>query len=581
MRRTAQRKDPDVPVMVDLDQRFAGVDERSDTAAMPGSTEVQEGARVTAARNVRFAGGSIETRDGYSLSRYYNPVFVAGGEYMGAGRYIDATGKQWLLSLRERVTATAYARVYHARENGMAFYTSADAAMAASGGVLDYFQRPCFVQLGNDCLLFRSGDRAPLLWDGEPSSAWVAIAEAEPSPDTPSYMKPLPPAEFAVSAGERLVFPYEDGRIGWTDILEPRRWDAATSWLRVGNDGGAITGLALWRNRTLIVFKERSVWAVDNWFGDLSEISLQKITDQTGCVSHRTITQVGGELIWLGQGGVYRLQQVLDTVRELSPVPVSWLIPKSMARVNWTAAVQSSAALARGIWTLAVPVDGSAEANHLLVWDARTNEWQGEDRPDGTDQYGSWAAGPYMALVPAVLHGRESLALVQKKRTLVMGSAAREVYFNGSYGVTTRVQFRGYSMQDMGLKRLERIEMETSEHGTSGVTLQAAYDGNRTTQTLQSSTTRNRAKWLVWGRGDRDLTNADNDFDFPEREDYSLYGEDELEIGSAGITLGTMQSHRLAGAVSGVSRLVAPIVTASGGRLRINTVRAAGIPVES
>ena len=270
----------------------------------------------------------------------------------------------------------------------------------------------------------------------------------------------------------------------------------------------------------------------------------------------------------------------LDTDRQLSPVPVSWMIPKSMRRINWLAAGTACAGLADGIWTLAVPVDNATAPNHLLVWDARTNEWQGEDQLDGEDENGLWADTWVVALPPLQTNGRETQGIVQRTRTLYQGVTARETSPTTTRPLTTRVKFRGYALQDMGLKRMDRLEVETQEHGTEGLTLEAHYDGRHSAVAVQTSTTRDRSRWLTWGRAPRTLDNAGADFMTEDREDYSWMVQDAVEIHDPGITLGVMQAHRNGGAVSGVTRLVSPVLAAAGGRVRIHVIRAAGISVE-
>ncbi len=60
---------------------------------------------------------------------------------------------------------------------------------------------------------------------------------------------------------------------------------------------------------TLLVFKERSVLAVENLYGDLSTTRLTEITREFGCVSQSSIAGTGSDVIFLSQRGIISLRQ--------------------------------------------------------------------------------------------------------------------------------------------------------------------------------------------------------------------------------------------------------------------------------
>lgn len=547
--------DPQAPPdFVDLDQAFAGVDERTDGGVIAGSSEVENGARVRSATNMRFTGRAIETRCGYVWSNRYNPTGNQNvidydytlGKNIGAGRYADANEQDFVLIAREFGGDSPHREVYLCRDNA--------APVTLQAGILDYDfvtasrreDMVRFSQIGGDVIMWRrDGTLRPMLWDGDLAGQFTDIADVAAADETPEYYVPLPAeASFGITAGERLVFPCGSGELGYTDILDGRRWDSALSRLRPGNDGGEITGLALWRNSTLLVFKSRSIWAIDNWFGDLSTITLQLLTNQAGCVAHDTITEVGGDIIWLGQGGVYRLEQVLDTTRQLSPIPVSFLIPTTMNRINWSTADLASAALSRGQWVLAVPVDGATVPNSLIVWSSVTQEWQGEDIPGGSYNGTAWSAGEYLGIRTAMLFGQDTLAIVQKDWTLTQGWGHKDTGAGATDAgdIASSVRLRGYHAQDHEFNSWSQLRITTEELGTEGVTLSAYIDGRRTAIPVQGATTRDRTRWLTWGRAAIDISNADDDFATPDREDYSWYVEGQNQVETATV-VGTINGN--------------------------------------
>ncbi|MBK9496925.1 MAG: hypothetical protein IPO08_20940, partial [Xanthomonadales bacterium] len=383
-------------------------------------------------------------------------------------------------------------------------------------------------------------------------------------------MQPLPAvAEFGIYMSGRVVFPM-GSEIGWTDILSPRRWDAVLSRYSIGGEaGGNITGLKEWRKSVLVIFKETGVWLLNGFTGDLSATELTPVTDQAGCISHATITAVGGDLIWLGEGAVHRLTEVLQDSPQLERMPLSWTIPDSMARINWQAARgQATAVLAGGRWHLCVPVDGSAINNAIFVLDVRTGQWQGEY------QLPAYSSPKIHAALRANLFGRETLALVIPSYVLGQGDGWHDGFGTGDIPFTLRT--RGYALEDISLKRFRGVVVDTLEHGTSSVTLSATVNGTAATQTLVTGRTRNPAKYLTFGKADRDLTNPDDNAQEANREDYSAaISEDGIKVGT-GVQMDVRQQHRLRGMLTGVARWVRLTISAAGGRLRITAIRAEG-----
>lgn len=565
----------DRTLLTDLDVLWRGVNERQEAGTLSGGNEA---AFVQAAVNMEFGSGQPQTRDGFLRVVPFNPDMVQSignfyaGKTLGAGLYVDTAQREWVLLARHHSGVNPYYRVWQLRDGEFPQYTTpqweTDSYAAAWNPAQE---RVSFTQCGPEMVLWRQGAE-PLHWSGSASDEWEPSSTATVSAELAAYLQPLPAADFGVCVSGRVVFPVGTGEIGWTDIYEPRRWDAALSRYSVGGEtGGPVTGLSAWRKSTLVVFKATAVYAVTNFTGDLSGTALERVTDAAGCVAHRTIVEVGGDLIWLGRGGVYRITEVMENTRQLSPQPVSWPIPKSMARVNWHAAQHSHAVLADGLYYLCVPVDGATVPNTVFVLDTRTMDWQGEFRLEAYDDP-DWHAS-----VRATLFGRETVMLCGSTKVLARGQGWHDGA--GAGGIRSYLKCRGYLLADAGLKSLKHLIADTEEHGTSGVTLSATLDGQRVIQELNTARTRRPEKYLVHGRADRDLSNPDDDAQEPNREDYSWKLIDDPDPGTrigTGIQLDVMQAHRLKGRLTGVRRYVVPIVEADGGRLRVLAVRAEG-----
>ncbi len=571
-------------VVFDLDQRWSGVDERGDGAVMPGSSEVQRGAAVRAAVNVRFtAGDFIETRPCYVHTPQYNrnPHWIGDvnpPKNTGAGAYVDpATGVPYVLvAADDYVSAPGPGetvrrrRVWLHRSNAGPQVLPPHWEQTWDADTIE--AHLCrFTQLGSEVIMWRRGGLAPKIWTGERDAGFVDINAIDPWPDTPDYYEPLPAAEWGIAAAERLVFPYRGG-IGWTDIGESRRWDRNLSVLSIGDDGGRVTGMIWWRQGTLLVFKERSVWAVENWNGTLSEIAVRPISRQVGCLAPDTVVEVGEDVLWLANGGLYSLRKLLDSQdTAVEAVPLSYTVPVTFGRINWSTAHLSSAVFSRGHYCLAVPLDGATIPNTLLTLGIDKPGWQGTDTIDGTAEY--------IGLVRCVLWGAQTHLVVRKTDALAQGWSWQDVLYGElDVDIPVTVEFRGYHAPDHGFARWSRVQVETEECGTQAVTLTAKVPGRHEEIPLQGSVTRDRTQWKVRNlRVARDMNNNDDDFLDPGREDYAFVLEDGGVELHSGVETAMLQAQSLAGSVTGVARSLAPVVRTEGGKIRINIVGAAGV----
>lgn len=528
MPRYPQSLPGDEPCQVELDNRFLGVNERDDAGALT----TDGGSYVAEAINCRFRTGEPETRGGYVRPVPLHVPSVVGsdtGFNGGAGTFTDDRGREWVCLVRWIESEDPDGQVIPIWFARMGEYPQRTETAALWASPV----RPVPMQAGEEMIIWRSGEE-PLHWSGDFTDAWVASSEAEVPAEYPTYLAPLPSADFGIymEAAARVVFPVPDapGEIGWTDIAAPRRWDSALS--RDAVVRGTITGLAEW-GTTLVVFTETAVAAITNFTGDLSSRALEPVTDQAGCIAHRTITEAGGDLLFLGRGGVYRLTEVLasgaggqiTSRRQMTPVPVSWPIPKSMERINWAAASIACACLADGLWYLSVPVDGASYNNGIFVYDTVSGQWQGEDALE------AWTTEDELSvrdLVRGHVYGVESPLVVDQYAVYAGGHGWHDG--DGAGDIRTLVKARGYVLEEVGLKVLTGLEVITEELGTEDITLSAYCDGIRERQAVQTALTRDRRKYQTFGRADRTLANTGDDFDEPNRQDYAwVAGETQTE----------------------------------------------------
>lgn len=146
------------------------------------------------------------------------------------------------------------------------------------------------------------------------------------------------------------------------------------------NDGDEITCIKFFQNK-IIVFKHRSVWQFS--FTATGLASLELITNEVGCESHRTCWIVNNNL-WFaakkdGRAVVYSLGNVQNYFNALRTTEQSLKISSGshLDSVNLGQLENASGYYFRNLYILSVAQGSSDTNNRCYVFDSRFNTWIG------------------------------------------------------------------------------------------------------------------------------------------------------------------------------------------------------------
>ena len=460
------------------------------------------------AENKRFLRGHAQTRPGVCTPVQFNP---AGGwdTIYGTGIYSDPNGFEWLL------LATA-AGVYEVRDGlppTSLITLEPGQAIAA----------PCeLVQAFDQVILFRGADLEPLAWDGQTVSPFRAIGE----PLSATYLERIPSADYGVVMSGRMWVPFGRDQIAVSDLLDYTSWDSAISTLRINaGEDDRIVALQPWRQTSMLVFKDRSIFRLLNATGDLTDLAVEVINTSIGCAARRSVTVVGGDVFWLAREGVMRLTEVVQDSMQALEVPISEPIRPWIERINWEYAHLASARAHDRFFFLAVPMDSQTVPQTLLVYDTTTRQWQGRD---------IFPAG----LTLDRLHitrwlGQRRLTSVDLTGGLVaVHGVGRHDELDGTrYEIPDMIQTRGYVGQSNGAKRWRHADLEFATYDPD-VRISAVVPGVSESRLLRTFT-RDRTRYLTHGRGVHDVSNGAIHA-VQDRQDYRVMSDDAVDS-NAGI----------------------------------------------
>ncbi|MEW5820329.1 MAG: hypothetical protein AB1782_09075 [Cyanobacteriota bacterium] len=170
-------------------------------------------------------------------------------------------------------------------------------------------------------------------------------------------------------------------KLSYSALSDPEDWTTVddAGWMEVGlNDGQKIVGIKSFFD-VLVVFKERSIYILSGSSGDPASndyFVLEPINASIGAVSNRSIVQVGNDLYFLSEKGVYTLSGV-QSYGDLNVSNISFKIQSLIDELHKGILSESFAIndYEEGrIWFF-VAKGSAQENNFILIYDYNLNAW--------------------------------------------------------------------------------------------------------------------------------------------------------------------------------------------------------------
>ena len=290
----------------------------------------------------------------------------------------------------------------------------------------------------------------------------------------------MPAPEYAAYHQRRLVMPFkysvEDAVDTFTyrkildeviisDILDSDTYDKIYGQYRF-NAGTADFNVALhsFSDDKLLVFNRNSVHLVG---GAGANATVQLITNEVGCVARQSIVQIGNNILFLSDNGVYGANfQDLYNLRG-NEVPLSSPINPIIQRINRDVWDKSVGVYFDNRYYLAVPLDGSQVNNAILIFNFINKQWE------SIDTVNSLATGWNIANL--IVAGKKSDRAVYAVNTLGglhrldarVGASdllSTEIPVQGqeasvAYDIPAAVTTRQFTMGTMNRKRWNNFEL--------------------------------------------------------------------------------------------------------------------------
>ena len=210
----------------------------------------------------------------------------------------------------------------------------------------------------------------------------------------------MPAPEFAVYHQRRLVMPFQfsvDASVNSytsrgildeviaSDILDSDTYDQIYAQYRFNAGEADFTvGMHSFSEDNLMVFNRNSIHLISNTTA-LQSASTKLLTDEVGCIARQTITQVGNQVIFLSDNGVYSTQFFDEYNLRGTETPLSEPINETIKRINKDQSTQAVAVYFDNRYFIAVPLDDALRNNAILIYNFLNKQWESIDSVDSED----------------------------------------------------------------------------------------------------------------------------------------------------------------------------------------------------
>lgn len=388
-----------------------------------------------------------------------------------------------------------------------------------------------------------------LMWRGKNASTWQFSTGTDFSQDfqfeevadetNEDYTSTIPRAERATAHGQRIWVALDDSRVAFSDLLNYTRYDADFSEIFVNSGSNdVLVALVPFGENALLAFKDKSIYAINGILPNPQETAvLQKITGERGTIAPDSPVQVGKDIWFLSDNGVYAISQALDNKLQAGAEAISAPLQPLFDRVNWDYAHLAQATFADNKYFLALPIDSATHNNAIVVFDFLNGTWAG---------WWECAWLDVLKFLRPKINGQRRLAIVSGNaldRTnhgcvFVLGEGYQDERFGEFLDIETTFRTRGYTAGSTLAKQWQAALVDVATWHGAG-TIRTIRDGVNEEGAAQAFE-KDRTRYYTFGKAPYDTSNANDDHGAPYREDYSV-GAGVFTPGANGIAFGLHQ----------------------------------------
>jgi len=235
-------------------------------------------------------------------------------------------------------------------------------------------------------------------------------------------------------------------------------WSAVDSF-RVGGDGEPITAITSWTGFRLVVFKNNSTYVIttDPTAASIADWPIEIVSQDIGCVAHRTVCQIGANLYWLAQDGVRSMQRILQGSDQEISEPLSKIIDSTIQEINTTYVSKACATYYKNRYILSVPISTSSTNNCSIVYNTVHKSWSGKWTNFQASEFVHYTNTPSNCLVLATPTG----SVLQWREWVKDDNEVASDYQDSGASIRTSITTREFVFGEMmSYKSLNNVEVQ-------------------------------------------------------------------------------------------------------------------------
>ena len=392
------------------------------------------------------------------------------------------------------------------------FFAFGKASKTVSLGAYRVTTQSTIVQANNYLYLFRGDEQTPLRWNGQ----WDSDFELVPDTSLPTTYGSIPKSSQATYYQNRLWVQSGKDNVAASDVLAFTDYDPVANEFSIntGNSDYVVATFPFGTN-TLVVFKNKSILALNNVEGSLLDVTTTEVTRQVGLIGINAVTSIGPDLAYVSYGNI-NLLTLTATNNSLQHkiLPLSARIQKIMDRVNWEVGYKISLGYWNNKLYVALPLDNSTVCNAVAVYNFVTENWYGEWNFASAIGMNiqSWQVSTYLGL-------QRLFSITDDGRIFVTDEGQNDISGTTVAEISTELITRAYDTDNLNhFQRRIYLDLATNRPRFSAA---AFTEGATEESTLLTDQTYSRSETWKFADSTYDLTNANNDYNRAYRKDYS------------------------------------------------------------
>jgi len=276
-----------------------------------------------------------------------------------------------------------------------------------------------------------------------------------------------------------------------SDILDQNTYDQIENNFRIASGGADyVVAIQPFAEDNVVVFNRNTIHLIRGVSQPLKDVSVQEVTREVGCIARKTVVQVGNQIFFLSDNGVYSVNfEDLYNLRGAS-IPMSESILPLIQRINPDYIANCVATYHDNRYYIAVPLDAATENNAILIYNFLNQGWESLD----IIEQNGWNVSNF---IRAGAGGLNDLYAINKNGGIHILNYREDDadYLNLSIGgtaagypINSELKTRQYTGGTMDRKRFNSFELQaqSSDSNVSDIAIAFITQNPDSSQYLQS-----------------------------------------------------------------------------------------------